>query len=94
MKAENTCNVINLTWLQRLGIKLFPSKYCELPEMEYTGDYVVSYTEIEVSFIDRIKLLFSGRCKTIVKTATEHTVGKTMSNSTFYVEPPKFLSLE
>lgn len=74
------------TWLETLRYKVFPVKYCELPEPDFKWDECFTHNlTIHVSFIDRIKLLFSGVLKTSSKTVCENPMGNHRTNSVSFV---------
>lgn len=92
MSDEAGCQIYVPQWQERLGWKLFPRKsWCEIPEMEKTQDYLVSRTVMELSFFDRLRVLFGGRIQVETKTATENEIGHHKTNGHGCVIPPKFL---
>lgn len=57
-------------------------------------DGLVNHTTIEFSFIDRLRILISGKVKVTTKTATEGVIGVHVTASSVSVQPPKPLALE
>ena len=73
------------TWRERLRFRLFPSRYCELPPAPATfQDCVVITTVASLSFVDRVRVLVTGKVTIETKTVTEHIVGGTMTSSVAY----------
>lgn len=56
--------------------KLFPINYCLLPDApkEYK-DVLVTITRIELSFLDRLRILWNGKVEVQTKTVTENLIG-------------------
>ena len=83
MNEANTCGVppTRLTLMD----KLFPSRWCELPEAPATfKDCLHLDLTIGISFPDRIRLLFSGRAAVRIKCVCENEVGSSVASSVFY----------
>lgn len=76
---------------EQLGWKLFPQRHLDLPEMKGAKDVLVCYVDAELSFLDRIRILISGRARVSVKAATENVIGNCTSASMFCVKPPTWL---
>ena len=75
------------TWRERLRFKLYPSRYCELPEAPASyEDCVVTKTVAVLSLLDRLRVLLSGRFVVETKTVTEHKVGACITASVAYPE--------
>lgn len=73
------------TWRERLRFKLFPVSYCELPAAPATyQDCVVCRTFVAFSFLDRLRVLLTGRVIVETKTVTEHIVGASLTASVAY----------
>lgn len=73
------------TWRERLRFKLFPSRYCPLPEAPASHlDCVVIRTTVVMGWMDRLRVLLSGRLTVETKTVTEHVVGATTTASVGY----------
>jgi hypothetical protein len=73
------------TWRERLRFKLFPSRHCSLPEAPVTYlDCVVSTTRAEFSFLDRLRILLTGKCVVQTKTVCQNVVGETRTSSVAY----------
>lgn len=88
---ENTCMEYHSQWQERLGHRLFPGKWCGHPDMDEAHDCLVIRTEIHLSFIDRLKLLFSGIVRVETRTTCENIIGSNVTNSVGYVAPPQCL---
>lgn len=83
------------TWRERLGYKLFPGKYCHLPDLEDGSggkDCLVVTTWIEFDFIDRLRVLITGRVSVETRTTTANVIGENKTNHAVYVKGPKFLT--
>ncbi len=73
------------TWRERLRFKLFPDRYCPLPEASAVHkDCVVIRTVVVLSALDRLRVLWSGRVTVETKTVTENIVGATTTASVGY----------
>lgn len=78
--------------LEKLGWRLFPHRHCEAPELPGPcRDCSITRVTVCLSFIDRIRLLLTGRLLVEVKTSTEHEIGESATTSAAYVDAPKFL---
>ena len=70
------------TWRERLRFKLFPGRYCDLPEAPATHqDCLTIRTVVVLGWLDRLRLLFSGRLTVETKTVTENMVGQHKTSS-------------
>ena len=73
------------TWRERLRFKLFPSRHCSLPDAPATHlDCVVIKTIVVLGWLDRLRVLASGRMTVETKTVTEHIVGAAATASVAY----------
>lgn len=83
------------TWIERLGMKLFPARHCDVPEPKGrvigNGDCIVCRTGVVLGFWDRARILFSGRLTVETKTATENRVGENVTNGVCYVNAPAWM---
>lgn len=79
------------TLLHRIQRRLFPVRWCELPNAAIEGDGLRIETTVELSMADRIRALLTGRLRFCSKTATEHYVGKNETVASFHVLPPKWM---
>lgn len=85
------------TLRERIGMKLFPSRHCEVPEEEMPvksrnwQDVLVIRTSVVLSWADWLRVVFSGRINVETKTATERVLGCTKTSSVAYAAPPPFL---
>lgn len=84
--TENFAYEAPWTWRDRLRFRLFPTRVCPLPMPERftASDCVISRTAVGLDWIDRVRVLVSGRLMVETRTATEHEVGQTESLSTGY----------
>lgn len=74
-----------------MRIKLFPPQHCELPEAPATHkDVLICKVVSELSLIDRLRVLFSGRVRVESRTVTENVIGDHKTNSIFVALPPKW----
>ena len=80
------------TRLQKFRDKLFPSKHCFAPEApgEYQ-DCIHGQAITRLSFVDRLRVLFTGVVVTQWRTVTEHKVGKAVSAATCHIGTAKDL---
>lgn len=88
----NTTGIPKITLKDKIRWKLFPTRFCYLPETSIIYKDVVtirSYTNL--SLIDRLRVLITGRIATESKTVTENEVGNCTSKSVLYILPPKIL---
>jgi hypothetical protein len=73
------------TWRERIRFRAFPTRHCELPSAPTTfQDCVVVTTVASLSFVDRLRVLVSGKVTVQTKTVTEHIVGGTATSSVAY----------
>ena len=67
---------------RRLYNRLFPWRPCDLPEAPYAyQDVVITKTRVSVSFVDRLRILITGKFEVESRTVTENIVGNTRTNS-------------
>lgn len=70
------------TLSEHLWFKLFPGKYCPLPEAPASyRDCLVIRTTVVMGLLDRLRVLFSGCLIVETKTVTENIVGATITSS-------------
>ena len=79
-------------WQEKVGWMLFPRRHAEMPELVGMKDGIVHRITINLSFVDRIRFLFSGWMMVDVKTATEGKIGQHRTATVASVIPPKCLS--
>ena len=91
MKTENTVLEYHSTRLERLGWYLFPNTLCDMPDKPGMRDCLVTRTKVELSFVDRLRVLVSGRIQVETKTATKNVVGAQETNAAFVVKPPAWM---
>jgi hypothetical protein len=78
-------------WQEKIGWKLFPPNYVESPDLMEAHDCVHTTVHVEFSFLDRLRILFSGKVKVEVRTTTENLVGNCVSASIAFPKPPPWL---
>ena len=70
------------TWRCRLRAKLFPFTICELPEAPPSfQDVLISISRSQLSFMDRLRVLFTGKVEVETRTVTENMIGSHRTNS-------------
>ena len=84
-----------ITWKDRLRWKLFPANHVDLPiaPVKYKDCFNCRVTA-ELSFLDRVRILFSGRLVVETKTVTENEIGGHLTSSTIFPLAPKFLEVK
>lgn len=90
---KNTCGRIDtsFTWKHRLRLKLFPPNYPDCPRApENYKDVLHQNSVVELSFLDRIRILISGRIAIKSQTVTENLIGKCTGKVTVFVLPPEW----
>ena len=90
MNDENqaACFVSNSTWTwrDRLRARLFPIKHCFAPEAPSEWkDCVTVRSVTSFSWLDRLRVLWTGIVVTHVRTVTQHEVGDTRTAAECYV---------
>lgn len=90
-EPKNECLVYIQQWQEKLGWKIFPNTYVDSPELPEMKDVIVSYTRVNLSFIDRLRVLISGKIEITTKTATENIIGAVKTNCGSSVRPPWWL---
>lgn len=88
----NTTQEYIPTHRERIGWRFFPSRHCDIPDKPGMRDCVVTRTTTDLSFLDRVRVLISGRIEVQSKTATENVIGDHATNAEFCVRPPSWLS--
>ncbi len=72
--------------------KLFPVDPCPLPEAPSTyADVINIKTSVELSFGQRLRVMLTGRLRVETKTVTENRIGQSITASSAYALPWKFL---
>lgn len=91
----NGCMVPDpLTLTQRIVRRLFPRNWCETPELAKEiaqRECINTRIFAELSVLDRIRILLTGRCLVDVRIAGEQPIGANATNSTFSVMPPRWM---
>lgn len=71
-----------LHWTERLRCRLFPERHADLPEAPpHWKDVIHNTTHVHLSFIDRVKLIFTGLLVVRIKIVCENEVGNTKTSS-------------
>lgn len=80
------------TWRDKLRSKLFPFKPCHVPDAppEF-HDALICRVTAELSFMDRLRVLASGRMSFEAKTVTENRIGRHMTAASACPLPTRFL---
>lgn len=90
----NTCSEPRLGPLARIARRLFPMRHLEYPEFPGCRDGITSVVVTEFSFLDRLRLLFSGRLETKVHVAVTVPVGRTATAAQSVPRPPRWMGLD
>lgn len=96
--TENTVGCMTTprwTWRDKLRCKLFPATPCYVPDApddppEFR-DALICRVTVELSFIDRLRVLVSGRLSVETKTITENRIGRHQTASSAYPLPIRLL---
>lgn len=84
------------TKTQKIARRLFPSKFVDVPEpdgkIKGYGEVIVCKVIAELSFMDRIRVMLSGRVAVDLKIACEYAVGETKTNAESYPLPPRWMT--
>ena len=78
-------------WQENLGWKLFPNSYTEMPEIPDMRDGLVCGITVTLSWLDRLRILISGKMEVTAKTATENVIGANVTATGVSVRPPAWL---
>jgi len=82
-----------MSWLERLKWRLYPQQAVEWPkECQDDMDGLYIGTVVELSFLDRLRVLASGRLRVVTTTVTEGKLGKHTTFSMASPEPPTWKS--
>lgn len=83
------------TWRDKLRCKLFPPQHCDLPEAPALfQDVLVCRVTSELSMLDRLRVLITGRIRVESRTVTENMMGSHRTKSIFSALPPKWWDRE
>ena len=101
-QSENCYSALRpLTPIERIGRFLFPSKHIPFDAIEFPkdvnpndGDVVHVDLTVKLSFVDRIRILFSGRLFTEVRIVTREHVNTHQTLAESYVKPPEFAEIK
>ena len=70
------------TWRDKLRSKIFPFIPCPIPESPPSfQDVVITKCRSDLSLIDRLRVLITGKVETETRIVTENMVGQHRSNS-------------
>lgn len=86
----DTALVYKSTFWERLGWRLFRRKHIDMPDVP-GRDCLVVVSTVSISWLDRLRILFSGRAQVTSKTVTENIIGQNTTVSVFNALPPKFM---
>ena len=90
--SGNACLTYTPTLREKIGRKLFPPGWHNYPEPDFpVKDCLVCDTVTDFSFVDRVRILFSGRVYTRTRTDTENEIGKHVTAATVIIRPPACL---
>ena len=78
-------------WQEKLGWILFPSNHIDLPEMPNRKDGLICHVTVQLSWLDRLRMLISGKLEVTAKTATENVIGANVTATGVSVIPPTWL---
>ncbi len=84
-----------VTLKDRIRWRLYPANHCDLPEAppKYK-DVLVCRTGVQLSMLDRLRILVSGKLMVETRTVTENEIGAHITGSVAYPLPPKALDRE
>ena len=77
-------------WKRKIA-RLWPEKRLDFDKPNWAKSVITSTTQVRLSLINRIRVLFSGKIRIETQTAIEHDCGMAVSKSTAYPEYPDFL---
>lgn len=90
--VENGAQEYKSQFRERLGWKLFPYGMPENPEKVSWGTDVLHLNaETQFSFIERLRILFTGRIAFRARIVCQYSPGKTLAASFAWPLPPKYL---
>jgi hypothetical protein len=72
------------TWRDKIRARLFPYKHCDIPDAPKQfgmGDCINHTVRADLSFVDRLRVLITGKIEVESKIVTEHVVGALVTNS-------------
>ena len=93
MNTNTYANPSTYPWWVRIIWRLYPSQHCELPAAPATHqDVLFTNVLVVLPFVDRLRVLISGKLAVRTKTVTENTVGNCVSSTVSY--PLRPMSLE
>ncbi len=90
-QIHNVAQEFKPTFWQKLSFKLFPARRIDRPPEEesgYTTGYMMTDATIVMDWIDRLRVLVSGKVMVETYTKTDVLVVKAYSKSVAYVLPP------
>jgi hypothetical protein len=78
-------------WQERIGRKLFPRVHLDTPSFPEGKDELFCKIVCEFSFLDRLRILLTGRASVETRTVTENMIGAHATSSTAFPLPPKWM---
>jgi hypothetical protein len=89
--SDAECSVYVPQWQEKLGWRLFPAHHIDSPELPCAHDVLVCVSRVHLSWIDRLRVLISGKIEVTSKTTTKGVIGDHISASVFSARPPAWL---
>lgn len=95
MTTDRITNLVSLdqrTRWQRLMSNAFPRNNLPIPAEDdkpgFAPSYLLTYVEARLDWLDRLRILVSGKCEVQIRTYTDVAVKKSVSESLFTVLAP------
>ena len=90
--ANNRALAYTPTLKERVVRRLFPYRPCGFPDLQRAQrDGIIARFTIELSVIDRLRALVTGRILIQANTCTENVIGENKTEATCTVLPPRLL---
>lgn len=94
MSNYNVSTPSPLTLAQRLGARLFPRKHQDIKDLPpWAKEAIYCDAVITLSFVDRLRVLVSGRLRCRTRTITQKKPGRVDSDGFSHPLPPKWMDL-
>lgn len=93
-EGVNGCSPCEISRLRKWAFRIFPSRHVDHPRIEGGRDCLTSEVVVHLDWRDVLRLLFSWRCRVVVKTTVPVLVDRCSTSSSFEVLPPRFLDGE
>lgn len=75
--TQGNCLPVQWTWKDRLRARIFPFVPCDLPQAPASfKDVIVTKVKSDLSVVDRIKVLITGKIEIETRVVTENMVGE------------------